>query len=238
MSGFLTWVQDFYAANSVLFQAAGFVFAIVLPIVTFFLGKIRGARHARRLKEVHDEGANEAILIAGHYLWQENDGTIRLEVESWGPSRPFSCFNDPILEKLIKETARLRKGIVRLEDERAQTLFMSGLRDLLTGADSAANVASVKGRVVHHDHVVMCPVSWPGTREGYLVRVVVFDIEWLHRLCDPAVLTRIHAVDPRYENRAQWLNAIAVAWRDEQDRGGARDAIWDVIMRSVAIRPG
>ena len=49
---------------------------------------------------------------------------------------------------------------------------------------------------MEEDQIIFAPISWPGVRETFLLRIVVFDADWVERLSDAAVIDRIVAVDP------------------------------------------
>jgi transposase len=55
-------------------------------------------------------------------------------------------------------------------------------------------------------------------RETFLLRIVVFDADWVERLSDAAVIDRIVAVDPSLQYRAKWLHEIALAWPQERQK--------------------
>ena len=116
-----------------------------------------------------------------------------------------------------------------------QLLMMASLRDAITGNDWTANPAALKGRAVEEDQVIIAPVSWPGMRETFLLRVVIFDADWVERLGDPAIVARIVAVDPSYQYRAQWLHEIALAWPRESQKTKDEATIWLVSIRSARL---
>ena len=136
----------------------------------------------------------------------------------------------------MEKVAKRRDGLV-LIPKPGQLLMMASLRDAITGNDWTANPAALKGRAVEEDHVLVAPVSWPGMRETFLLRVVIFDADWVERLGDPAIVARIVAVDPSYQYRAQWLHEIALAWPRESQKTKDDATIWLVSIRS-ARQPG
>ncbi|MFZ2108214.1 MAG: hypothetical protein WAV18_23020, partial [Roseiarcus sp.] len=99
--------------------------------------------------------------------------------------------------------------------------------------DWTANLASLKGRAVDEDQIIFAPISWPGMRESFLLRIVVFDADWVERLSDAAVIDRIVAVDPSLQYRARWLHDIALAWPQERQKKMEHAAIWQVPIRSA-----
>jgi hypothetical protein len=224
------WAEDHVR----LFQLASALIAIAIGGGGFFLGWILRQQRARRERQNYRSLVNDQqIVFEAHLLREMQDGAIRLEVDHWGLTHSVSAlFHDPVLEREVTKVARKRDGLV-LIPKPGQLLMMASLRDAITGNDWTANPASLKGRAVEEDQVIIAPVSWPGLRENFLLRVVVLDADWVERLGDPAVVARIVAVDPSYQYRTQWLHEIALAWPQERQKTKDEATIWQVAIRSA-----
>ena len=164
---------------------------------------------------------------------ETTDGSIRLEVDQWGPKHAVSVFfHDAVLEQEVRKVANKRDGFVFIPHP-GQLLMMASLRDAITGNDWTANPAALKGRAVEEDQIIFAPISWPGIRESYLLRIVIFDSDWVERLADAALIDRVVAVDPVYQYRTKWLHEIALAWPRERQKKKEDAAIWQVPIRSA-----
>jgi hypothetical protein len=230
LANIFVWAEDHVR----LFQVASALVAIAIGGGGFFLGWI--LRHQRALRERRNYRRlvdDQKIVFEAHLLKETPDGAIRLEIEQWGPKHSVSAlFHDPVLEREVAKVARKRDGLV-LIPKPGQLLMMASLRDAITGNDWTANPAALKGRAVEEDQVIIAPVSWPGMRETFLLRVVIFDADWVERLSDPTIIPRIVAVDPSYQYRTQWLHEIALAWPQERQKTTDDARIWQVQIRSA-----
>lgn len=224
----LEWGQD----HVHLFQLLSALVVLGGAGIGWFLRHIKAWYDWKRYKNL--ESSDRQIVFEAHVLTEMPDGSIRLEVDPWGPKHTLSyVFNDRVLEGEIFRKARARDGMVLLE-EPGQFLMMSSLRDAITGNDWTANSDALMGRSVNVDHIAFSPVSWPGVREAHLIRVVITNPAWLERLWDPEVVLRIKAVDPYYRYRKRWLHEIGRAWqRGERGKDPRLSRIWVVPIRSA-----
>jgi hypothetical protein len=211
----LEWAEDHVR----LFQ----VITGLTAVLSFFLGvawgRISSFRKWRRLREEYRNMENPGVVVTeAHVLRRQPDGSIMLDVISWGGKRTLvDLLHDPILEEKAQATARRHEGFLIME-ARDQLLVMDGLQEEITGNDSSANLDVIKGRRVNTDSVIMCPVTWPGLRAATMIRNVIVDVEWMDELCDPAVIERIQATRPRYQHRNKWLHEIALRWQEEKNK--------------------
>jgi len=228
----LGWAEDHVR----LFQALSAIVAILIGVGGIMFGWfLRHHKAKREWKNYLRLENDQQIVFESHVLSEMPDGMIRLEVDPWGPKHSLSyIFNDLTLEREVSKIAKKRDGLMFIPKP-GQFLMMSSLRDAITGNDWTANPAALKGRAVEEDQIIFAPVSWPGTREAHLARVVIIDPDWMERLCDPAVVIRITAVDTYYQYRAQWLHYIALAWIEEQQKKREDATIWQVPIRSAKI---
>jgi hypothetical protein len=230
LSTTFAWAEDHVR----LFQVASALVAIAIGGGGFVLGWL--LRHRRSLRERQNYRSlvlDQQIVFEAHILRETADGSIRLEVDQWGPKHAVSVFfHDAVLEREVRKVANKRDGLVLIPHP-GQLLMMASLRDAITGNDWTANPAALKGRAVEEDQIIFAPISWPGTRESYLLRVVIFDADWVERLSDAAIFARIAAVDPVYQYRAKWLHEIALAWPRERQKKREDAAIWQVPIRSA-----
>ena len=230
LSAISAWAEDHVR----LFQVASALVAIAIGGGGFVLGWL--LRHRKSLRDRQNYRSlvlDQQIVFEAHILRETTDGSIRLEVDQWGPKHPVAVFfHDPVLEQEVRKVASKRDGFVFIQQP-GQLLMMASFRDAITGNDWTANPAALKGRAVEEDQIVFAPISWPGTRETYLLRVVIFDADWLERLVDAAIFARIVAVDPAYQYRAKWLHEIALAWPKERQKKREDAAIWQVPIRSA-----
>ncbi len=217
-----------------LFQAISAVVAVLIGVGGFLLGWFLGHFRAKRERKNYLRLENDQqIVFEGHVLTEMPDATIRLEVDPWGPKHSLSyVFNDSMLEREVRTVAKKRDGLM-LVPKPGQFLMMSSLRDAIIGNDWMANPAALKGRPVEEDQIIFAPVSWPGTREAHLVRVIIIDPDWMERLRDPAVICQIVAADTYYQYRAQWLHDIALVWAEERQKNREEATIWQVPIRSA-----
>ena len=221
-----------------LFQVAAALVAITIGFGGFVLGWL--LRHRKTLRDRQNYRGlvlDQQIVFEAHILRETTDGPIRLEVDQWGPKHAVAAFfHDAVLEREVRKVANKRDGFLLIPHP-GQLLMMASLRDAITGNDWTANPAALKGRAVEEDQIIFAPISWPGTRESYLLRVVIFDADWVERLSDAAIFARIVAADPAYQYRAKWLHEIALAWRQERQKKMENAAIWQIAIRS-AKQPG
>ncbi len=224
------WAEDHVR----LFQAASALVAIAIGGGGFLLGwLVRHQRERRERRNYRSLVNDQKIVFEAHLLRETPDGAIRLEIDQWGPKHSVSAlFHDPVLEREVTKVARKRDGLV-LIPRPGQLLMMASLRDAITGNDWTANPAALKGRAVEEDQVILAPVSWPGLRETFLLRVVIFDADWVERLSDPKIVARIVSVDPSYQYRTQWLHEIALAWPRERLKTKDDAMIWQAPIRSA-----
>ncbi|MGO9683704.1 MAG: hypothetical protein ACLPTZ_14170 [Beijerinckiaceae bacterium] len=217
-----------------LFQAMSAIVAVLIGVGGFAFGWfLRHFRAKRERKSYLKLENDQQIEFEGHVLTGMPDGTIRLEVDPWGPKHTLSyVFNDPMLEQEVRRVAKKRDGLM-LIPKPGQFLMMTSLRDAIVGNDWTANPAALKGRPVEEEQIIFAPVSWPGLREAHLVRVIIIDPDWMERLRDPAVISRIVAADTYYQHRAQWLHDIALAWAEERQKQREEATIWQVPIRSA-----
>ena len=172
---------------------------------------------------------------------ETTDGSIRLEVDQWGPKHAVSVFfHDSVLEQEVRKVANKRDGFVLIPHP-GQLLMMASLRDAITGNDWTANPAALKGRAVEEDQIIFAPISWPGMRESYLLRIVIFDADWVERLADAALIDRIVAVDPvipiSHEMAARDRARLAAGTAKE--KGGRGDmAGADQVCETTCLRAG
>jgi len=210
-------VLDWGETHVHLFQ----FFASLAGIGTFATGGfvtwlILLTRHRQALREYRSLENPGVVVVEAHVLKENEDNTISLDVVSWGGKHTFTgLLHDQVLEKKLGKVARLREGFIRLEQP-GQLLFMDGLQTEVVGNDSSANLDALKGRPTNEDWAIMCPVTWPGLRAAHLIRIVIIDEDWMDRLCDPDVISRIKSLRPRYQHRSEWLYKIALAWREER----------------------
>lgn len=224
------WAEDHVR----LFQALSAIVAVLIGGGGFVLGWFFRQLKGRRDRENYLRLLNDQqVVFEGHILTAMPDGTIQLEVDPWGSKHSLSyIFNDLMLEREVRKVAQKRAGLM-LIPKPGQFLMMTSLRDTIVGNDWTANPAALKGRTVEEDQIIFAPVSWPGTRETYLVRVIIVDPDWMERLCDSAVVHRIIAVDTYYQYRVQWLHDIALAWVAERQKKKEEASIWQVPIRSA-----
>jgi hypothetical protein len=224
------WAEDHVR----LFQAISAIVAILIGGGGFILGWVLRHIRANRERENYRGLVNDQqIVFEAHVLTGMPDGTIRLDVDPWGPKHSLSyVFNDLVLEREIRKVAKKRTGLM-LVPEPGQFLMMTSLRDAIVGNDWRANPAALKGRPVEEDQIIFAPISWPGPRESRLLRVIIIDPDWIERLRDRAVIGRITAVDSYYQHRAQWLHDIAHAWTEERQKKSDEATIWQVPVRSA-----
>jgi hypothetical protein len=217
-----------------LFQALSAIVAVLIGLGGFLLGWfLRHFKAKRERKNYLRLENDQQIVFEGHVLTEMPDGTIRLEVDPWGPKHSLSyVFNDLMLEREVRTVAKKRDGLM-LIPKPGQFLMMTSLRDAIIGNDWTANPAALKGRPVEEDQIIVAPVSWPGTREAHLVRVIIIDPDWMQRLRDPAAVSKIVAADTYYQYRAQWLHDIALAWVEERQKKREEATIWQVPIRSA-----
>ena len=220
-----------------LFQVASALVAIAIGGGGFVLGWL--LRHRRSLRDRQNYRSlvlDQQIAFEAHLLRETTDGSIQLEVDQWGPKHAVTVFfHDAVLEQEVRKVANKRDGLV-LIPQPGQLLMMASLRDAITGNDWTANPAALKGRAVEEDQIIFAPISWPGMRESFLLRIVVFDADWVERLSDAAVIDRIVAVDPSLQYRSKWLHDIALAWPQERQKKMEHAAIWQVPIRSARHR--
>jgi hypothetical protein len=217
-----------------LFQAFSAVVAILIGgggfILGWFFRQIKGRRDRENYLRLMND---QQVVFEGHVLTEMPDGTIQLDIDPWGSKHSLSyIFNDQMLEREVRKIAKKRGGLM-LIPKPGQFLMMTSLRDTIVGNDWTANPAALKGRTVQEDEIIFAPVSWQGTRESYLVRVVIIDPDWMERLCDSAVVDRIKAVDSYYQYRVQWLHDIARAWAGERHKKREDATVWQVPIRSA-----
>jgi len=211
-------------------QALAAILAIVGALFGFVIGRISAFRAARRIIRAHKELENSGIVVfEAHELYIDpEDGGIRLKISSWGGKHTLTeLLHDPILEAGVVTIARKREGFLRIE-ESVQKLLMIAFEEAITGNDPVTNLNRLKGRRHEEDEVIMCPVTWPGTREAHLIRVVLIDTVWIERLADPAIVAKIRVTDPRHEQRPQWLHNIAIQWKKEQRKPWEVACIWNI----------
>jgi hypothetical protein len=222
------WAEDHVR----LFQAASATVAIVIGGGGFLAGWCFRQLQANQERKNYLGLINDQqIAFEAHVLAQMPDGTIRLDVDPWGPKQSLNyVLNDRVLEREVRKVAKKREGLIFIPKP-GQFLMMTSLRDAIIGNDWTANPAALKGHRVDEDLIIFAPVSWPGMRESLLIRVIIIDPAWLGRLADPAVLGRIKAADSFYQYRARWLHAIACAWPQEQQKSREDAAIWQVSIR-------
>jgi hypothetical protein len=223
------WAEDHVR----LFQAISAMLAILIGGGGFVLGWLLRHTKANRERENYRELVNDQqIVIEAHVLTDMPDGTIRLDVDPWGPKHSLSyVFNDLMLEREVRKVAKKKDGLM-LIPKPGQFLMMTSLRDAIVGNDWTANPAALKGRPVEEDQIIFAPISWPGIRDAQLLRVIIIDPDWIARLIDPNVISGIIAVDDYYQYRAQWLHDIALAWTKERQKDREEATIWQVSIRS------
>ena len=224
------WAEDHVR----LFQVASALVAITIGGGGFLLGwLLRQRRTLRERQNYRSLVLDQQIVFEAHILREATDGSIRLEVDQWGPKHAVSAFfHDSVLEREVRKVANKRDGFVLIPHP-GQLLMMASLRDAITGNDWTANPAALKGRAVEEDQIIFAPISWPGIRESYLLRIVIFDSDWVERLADAALIDRVVAVDPVYQYRTKWLHEIALAWPRERQKKKEDAAIWQVPIRSA-----
>jgi hypothetical protein len=224
------WAEDHVR----LFQAISAIVAVLIGGGGFILGWVIRHIRANRERENYRGLVNDQqIVFEAHVLTGMPDGTIRLDVDPWGPKHSLSyVFNDLVLEREVRKVAKKRAGLM-LIPEPGQFLMMASLRDAIVGNDWTANPAALKGRPVEEDQIIFAPISWPGIREARLLRVIIIDPDWIARLRDRAVIGRITASDSYYQYRAQWLHDIAHAWTEERQKKREEATIWQVPIRSA-----
>lgn len=226
----MAWAEDHVR----LFQTAAAIVGILIGAGGFLVGwglrHLKAQRDRKRYLRLEND---EQLVFEGHVLLDMPDGSIKLDVETWGPKHSLQyVFNDRMLESELRKVAKRKSGLVSLPPP-GQFLMMTSLRDAVVGNDWTANPAALKGRPVQEDQIILAPVLWPGIREDCLFRIVVLDIDWMPRLCDEAVIKRIVAANPYYQHRAQWLHDIAVAWVREKEKSRDEATIWQVVIRSA-----
>ena len=230
---FMDWLIQLAEEHVRVFQALAAIVAILFTLCGFLVGQCSAYLHARRLIRAHKKLENEGVVVfEGHELCADPDqpdrGDIRLKVTSWGGKHTLTeLLHDTILEREVAKIARRREGFLRVE-EPGQKLLMIALEEALTGNDPKTNMERLKGTRRDKNNVIVCPVTWPGTREAHLIRVIVIDIDWIKRLKDPKVIKRIKAYDPRHERRAEWLYQIAIQWDVEQEKPWESRCIWPI----------
>jgi hypothetical protein len=228
----LAWAEDHVR----LFQALSAVVAISIGGGGFVLGwLLRHAKAKEERKNYLQLENDEQMIFDGHALAQMPDGSIKLEVVSWGPKRSLGdVFNDKLLEGEIRKVIKRGNGLVSIPPP-GQFLMMTCIRDAVVGNDWTANPAALKGRPVQEDRIIIAPVVWPGVREDRLFRVAVIDLDWMERLTDPAVIARIVAAESYYQYRAQHLHDIAVAWLEERKKSREVATIWQMTIHSAKL---
>ena len=220
---FMDWLIQLAEEHVRVFQTLAAIVAILYTCSLILVGRFFAFLEMRRLIHAYKKLENKGVIVfEGHELCADPDnpdrGDIRLKVTSWGGKHTLTeLLHNTILEKMVTKNAEKREGFLRVE-EPGQKLLMIALEEALTGNDPKTNMERLKGVRRDKNNVIVCPVTWPGTREAHLIRVIVIDIEWIKRLKDPKVIKRIKAYDPRHERRAEWLHQIATQWDTEQEK--------------------
>ncbi len=227
--GWWETLLDFAELHVRLFQAIAAVVSILIGGCGFLIGRYFRFRDEQRRRQAHNRLENHGVVVfEAHNLIMNPIGSIDLKVVSWGGKYTLSqLFHDPLLEAKIRETASRREGFLTLPQP-SHKLMMIGMSEAIDGNDYERNVAHIKGRERTYDDVLVCPVTWSGTREAHLIRVIIIDPDWMEILAQPSVVERIRTSDPRHVRRSKWLHDIAIRWQTEQHVPWETACIWKV----------
>lgn len=139
------------------------------------------------------------------------------------------------LEQLMIAGTKKMNGdeILRLPKGVDQRRMMEILEDWLTGNDPRANMAALKKRPVHEDRVGFCPTFYKEEGDDAMIRVFVFDPEWVGKLTDENVFKRQHARKKRFAYRIPLMLQIAKEAISERSKSGETAAVWHTVVKTA-----
>lgn len=140
------------------------------------------------------------------------------------------------LEKImITATRHMSDGdqVLRLKKGSDQRRMMEIFEDWLTGNDPRANMAALKGRPVNEDRIGFCPTYYHEEGDDAMIRVYIFDSEWLRTKHASGSMSTLLARKKRFQYRTGILEQIVREEVSENSRSGETAAVWHTVVKTA-----